>query len=88
MKVRIYPGDRNDCKIEQVKTARALLHGEEWEQWFYQRMDEDDDWLDAMYYASGNDAEAILARWEDYMTEELYENDKPFLAGWLCGIDN
>ena len=48
---------------------------------------EGEEWFDAMYYATGERGDSILATWEEYLLERLMTDEKFYFAADIGDYD-
>lgn len=87
MKIELIPGIRDEKKISQIEKARQMLSAEEWKEYCYDRASESEEWLDALYYASEENAETLLETWAEKYLEELTQYDKYSYAADMGGFE-
>ena len=86
MKIKLVPGTRDEEKISQIAEARQMLSADEWEEYCYDRASENDEWLDAMYYASEYGDET-LEKWGRYFLDLLTDEKKYYFAADMGGLE-
>ena len=86
MKIKLIPDVRDEEKIAEIKEARQVLTGEAWEEFCYDRASEDEEWLDAMYYASEYGDET-LEKWGRYFLDLLTDEKKYYFAADMGGLE-
>ena len=86
MQIMIIPGPRDEQKIHQIKLNREMLSGEEWEEYVCRCADNGEEWLDALYYALGENQKAVEEQAE-YFHERLIDDERFYYACRLATIE-
>ena len=79
MVIKIIPDARNEEKIADIKHALETLEDDALEEYL--------DEFDAMYYATGERGDSILASWEEYLLERLMTDEKFYFAADIGDYD-
>ena len=66
MQIVIVPGPRDEEMVQEIKLNREMLSGEEWEAYVFDCAD-CEEWLDALYYACGENQEAVAEQAEYHL---------------------
>lgn len=85
MTIKLIQGPRNEEKIAAIKEAKRTCTPEEWEE-FVLNCAEDEEWLDALYYASDCGA-CGLEEQELYFHDLLLRDEQNYFAARLGGIE-
>ncbi len=87
MKVKIIPGSRNEEMIADINHALETLENDALEEYLDEKVCEGEEWFDAMYYATEERGDSILASWEEYLLERLMTDDKFYFAADVGDYD-
>ncbi len=74
MQIRLIPGPYDKEKVEVVYNMYATATPEEWQKFVY-KCGEDDEWLDALYYAAGRDSVKARKEQEQYFHDLMLIED-------------
>ncbi len=85
MQIIIIPGPRDGQKIHQIKLNRENLSEEDWEV-FVSHCADDEEWLDALYYACEESQEA-LAEQAKYFHDLLIHDERQYYAYRLAKLE-
>ena len=85
MQIMIIPGPRDEQQIHQIKRNHEMLSEEDWKSYVLDWSD-DEEWLDALYYACGESQEA-LAEQAEYFHERLIYDEHHYYAYRLAKLE-
>ena len=85
MQIMIIPGPRDEQKIHQIKLNREKLSEEDWEA-FVSHCADNEESLDALYYACGESQEA-LAEQAKYFHDLLITDERDYYACRVAKIE-
>ena len=87
MQIKLIPDARNEEKIADIKHALETLEDDALEEYLDEKVCEGEEWFDAMYYATEDRGNSILASWEEYLLERLMTDEKFYFAADIGDYD-
>ena len=87
MKIKLIPDARDEEKIAEIKKALETLEDYALEEDLDGKASDGEEWLDAMYYASEEQGDSILATWEEYFHDRLLDDEKHYFAAAVGDYD-
>ena len=87
MKIKLIPDVRDEEKITEIKKALETLEDDALEEYLDGRACDGEEWFDAMYYASEEQGDNILATWEEYFHDRLMDDEKHYFAATVGDYD-
>lgn len=85
MQIMIIPGPRDEQKIHQIKLNREMLSKEDWEA-FVSHCADDEEWLDALYYAC-DENQMGLKEQAEYFHDLLIHDERNYFAYRLAKLE-
>lgn len=87
MTVYIKPGKRNEELIEEVRKKKAESTQEEWEDFIDFKVAENEDLMDALYYADEKQGKWALKEQARYFTDLLLWDERNYFAYRLGNLE-